>query len=174
MMNKKVCIGKIVAAHGIRGEVKVRSYTTNPLDIDRYGTVEDAAGIHQFKLKSKGMASTNVRVKIEGIDDRNAAEALIGTELYIDRETFPELSEDEYYQTDLIGLRVCLHTKDNNIGKVVGMYNFGAGDIIEIQLNQHKQTEMLPFTQAYVPTINIDEGYIIVNSASMVFADEKE
>ncbi len=173
-MNKKICIGKIVAAHGIRGEVKVRSYTANPLNIDHYGDVEDATGLHHFKLKSKGMASTNVRVKIEGIDDRNAAEALIGTELYVDRDTFPELAEDEYYQADLVGLNVCLHTPDNAIGKVVGMYNFGAGDIIEIRLNQQKQTEMLPFTQAYVPTVNVAEGYIIVSSASMVFADEKE
>lgn len=174
-MEKRVCIGKIVAAHGIKGEVKVRSVNLNPLDLDKYGVVENADASKKFSIKVVGLVSTNARVKIDGITTRNEAEALIGTELYVPRSALPELAEEEFYLSDLIGLDVCLMSSDKKIGKVAAFQNFGAGDIIEIKLNGQKETEMLPFTKAYVPTINVDKGYIIVSSASMVFAaDEGE
>ena len=173
-MEKRVCIGKIVAAHGIKGEVKVRSNNLNPLDLDRYEVVENADASKKFSLKVVGLVSTNARVKIAGVTTRNEAEALIGTELYVPRSALPELDDEEFYLSDLIGLDVCLKTPDKKIGKVVAFQNFGAGDIIEIKLNGHKETEMLPFTKAYVPTINADEGYIIVSSATMIFASVDE
>lgn len=173
-MEKRVCIGKIVAAHGIKGEVKVRSHNLNPSDLDKYGAVENADASKKFSIKVVGLVATNARVKIEGITTRNEAEALIGTELYVPRSALPELEEEEFYLADLIGLDVCLQTPDNKIGKVVAFQNYGAGDIIEIKLDGKKETEMLPFTKAYVPTINIDAGYIIVLSASMIFAADDE
>lgn len=173
-MEKRVCLGKIVAAHGIRGEVKVRSYTQNASDIDRYGELENRDGTRRFKIKSVGMAKENVRVKIDGVCDRNAAEALIGTELYVGREVLPELPEEEFYKTDLIGLKVCLRTPENEIGTVEGFCNFGAGDILEIRITGQKETEMLPFTAQYVPTVNLNDGYIIVSSATMIFAPETD
>ncbi len=173
-MEKRVCIGKIVAAHGIKGEVKVRSNNLNPLDLDRYGTVENADGSKKFSIKVVGLVSTNARVKIAGVTTRNDAEALIGTELYVPRSALPELDEEEFYLSDLIGLDVCLKTPDKKIGKVAAFQNFGAGDIIEIKLNGQKETEMLPFTKAYVPTINVEDGYIIVSSATMIFATDDE
>lgn len=173
-MEKRVCIGKIVAAHGIKGEVKVRSVNQNPLDLDQYGTVENADASKKFSIKVVGLVSTNARVKIEGVTTRNDAEALIGTELYVPRSALPELEEEEFYLSDLIGLDVCLKTPDKKIGKVAAFQNFGAGDIIEIKLKGQKETEMLPFTKDYVPTINIDEGYIIVSSATMIFAADDE
>jgi len=173
-MEKRVCIGKIVAAHGIKGEVKVRSNNLNPLDLDRYGAVENADGSKKFSIKVVGLVSTNARVKIAGVTTRNDAEALIGTELYVPRSALPELDEDEFYLSDLIGLDVCLKTPDKKIGKVAAFQNFGAGDIIEIKLNGQKETEMLPFTKAYVPTVNVEDGYIIVSSATMIFATDDE
>ena len=173
-MEKRVCIGKIVAAHGIKGEVKVRGINRNPLDLDRYGAVENADASKKFSIKVVGLVSTNARVKIDGITTRNAAEALIGTELYVPRSALPELDEEEFYLSDLIGLDVCLKTADRKIGKVKAFQNYGAGDIIEIKLDGQKETEMLPFNKAYVPTINIDEGYIIVSSATMIFAADDE
>lgn len=173
-MKKRVCIGKIVAAHGIKGEVKVRSNNLNPLDLDKYGAVENADASKRFSIKVVGLVATNARVKIEGITTRNEAEALIGTELYVLRSVLPELAEDEFYLADIIGLDVCLKTPDEKIGKVVAFQNYGAGDIIEIKLSGQKETEMLPFTKAYVPIINIEAGYIIVSSASMVFAADDE
>ncbi|MBR6356332.1 MAG: 16S rRNA processing protein RimM [Alphaproteobacteria bacterium] len=173
-MEKRVCIGKIVAAHGIKGEVKVRSVNQNPLDLDQYGAVENADASKKFSIKVVGLVSTNARVKIEGVTTRNDAEALVGTELYVPRSALPELDEEEFYLSDLIGLDVCLKTPDKKIGKVAAFQNFGAGDIIELKLNGQRETEMLPFTKDYVPTINIDEGYIIVSSATMIFAADDE
>ncbi|MBR1825933.1 MAG: 16S rRNA processing protein RimM [Alphaproteobacteria bacterium] len=173
-MEKRVCIGKIVGAHGIKGEVKVRSVNQNPLDLDKYGAVENADASKKFSIKVVGLVSTNARAKIEGVTTRNDAEALIGTELYVPRSVLPELEEEEFYLSDLIGLDVCLKTPDKKIGKVAAFQDFGAGDIIEIKLDGQRETEMLPFTKAYVPTINVEEGYVIVSSATMVFAADDE
>lgn len=173
MKDSRVCIGKIVAAHGIKGEVKVLSYTLNGTDIDQYGEVENQQATRKFKIKVVGATKGSFRVKIKGVNDRNEAEALIGTELFINRDVLPELDEEEYYFSDLIGLKVCLKTKENEIGKVVCFNDFGAGTIMEIKLHNQKETEMLPFTKQYVPTINLEEGYIIVSSATMVFAEDE-
>ena len=174
MKDKRVCIGKIVAAHGIKGEVKVLSYTLNGADIDKYGEAENFAKTRKFNIKVVGSSKGSYRVKIKGIDNRNDAETLVGTELYVARDVLPKLEDDEYYFSDLIGLKVCLKTKENEIGKVVCFDDFGAGTIMEIKLNNQKETELLPFTMEYVPTINLKEGYIIVSSATMVFAADDE
>ena len=173
-MEKRVCIGKIVAAHGIRGEVKVQSYTKSPLNVAAYGVVENKDASRTFQLKVLGMISSNVRVKIQGVDDRNTAESLIGTEFYVKRSVLPQLEEEEYYQTDIIGLDVCLHSADNKIGVVAGFCNYGAGEIIEIKLDGRKETELLPFNRQYVPQIDIEHGYIIVSAAEMIFAQDEE
>ncbi len=173
-MNERICIGKIVAAHGIRGEVKVQSQTKTPTDLDKFGDVENKDASRKFSIKVLGMISSNVRVKIKGVDTRNEAEALIGTELYVARSALPELAEDEFYKGDIVGLKVCLRTPDNEIGTVVGFENFGAGEIIEIKLEGQKETELLPFTRQYVPVINLESGYIIVSSATMIFAEDDD
>lgn len=174
MTEKRICIGKIVAAHGIRGEVKVKSYTKIPSDLDKYGLVSNKNADKTFKIKVVGPSKEVLRVKIDGVTDRNVAETLIGTEFYINRNILPKLGEEEFYQTDLIGLKVYLKSLDNEIGSIAGFSNFGAGEILEIKISGKKETEMLPFTKQYVPTINLEEGYIIVSSATMLFADEEE
>ena len=111
--------------------------------------------------------------KIKGIEDRTKAEALIGTELYAPRGVLPELkSEEVYYETDLVGLKV-LDEQKRVVAKVVGFYNFGAGDILEIKLTSGR-SEMLPFNKGYVPEINLNEGYIIVASTGMIFLEDEE
>lgn len=174
MTNKRVCIGKIVAAHGIKGEVKVLSYTSNGADIDKYGELENKEATRKFKIKVIGAVKGSFKVKIQGVNNRNEAEELIGTEFYVNRDVLPDLEEEEFYFSDLIGLKVCLKDKDHEIGKVVCFDDFGAGTIMEIKLAGQKETEMLPFTIEYVPTINLEEGYIIVSSATMVFAADDE
>lgn len=173
MTEKRVCIGKIVAAHGIRGEVKVKSFTKIASNLDKYGDVENKDGSRIFKIKVVGPSKEVLRVKIDGVKDRTTAETLIGTEFYVKRSVFPELGEEEYYQTDLIGLKVCLQTAENEIGVVAGFSNFGAGEILEIKINGQKETECLPFTKQYVPQINLNDGYIIVSSATMIFAEDE-
>ena len=171
--DKRICIGAIVGVHGIKGEVKVKSFTEPDTNVDKYGTVENKKADHKFELKVVGRSKELLRVKIKGVDDRTTAESLIGNGFYIQRDVLPELKdEDEFYEADLIGLEV----RQNGvvIGKVAGLYNFGAGEIIEIKLSSTGKLEMLPFTKAYVPDVNIKDGYITVASASMTFSTESE
>ncbi len=169
---KSVCLGAIVGVHGIKGEVKVKSWTEKDRDIGSYGVLHDKSGSREFCLKVVGHSKELLRCKIKGVEDRNAAEALIGTELYVSREALPNLEEEEYYQADLIGLKVIEQTSSSEVGKIVGFYNFGAGDILEIKLKENGKTEMIPFTKVYVPEINIKEGFVVVSQALMAFAEE--
>ena len=173
MSEKRVCLGKIVGVHGIKGEVKVKSYTVVDKDIANYGTLEDKTGTKHFNIKVTGHSKDLLRVKVSGVEDRTEAETLIGTELYAARGVLPEIkAEEEYYEADLIGLKV-LNAEKKEVAKVTGFYNFGAGDILEIKL-QSGCSEMLPFNKGYVPEINLEEGYIIVASTGMVFIEDEE
>ena len=173
MSEKRVCLGKIVGVHGIKGEVKVKSYTVVDKDIASYGMLEDKTSTKHFNLKVTGHSKDLLRVKISGVEDRTVAETLIGTELYAPRGVLPEIkTEEEYYETDLLGLKV-LDAEKKEVAKVTGFYNFGAGDILEIKL-QSGRSEMLPFNKGYVPEINLEEGYIIVASTGMVFIEDEE
>lgn len=172
--DERICLGAIVGVHGIKGEVKVKSFTEPDTNVDKYGPVENKNASQKFELKVVGHSKELLRVKIKGINDRNAAEALIGTGFYINRDALPELEDDdEFYEADLIGLEV----RQNNqvIGTVAGLYNFGAGEIIELKLNNTGKLEMLPFTKIYVPEVNVSGGYITVKSSMMDYAlDEEE
>ena len=170
MSDNKICLGAVVGVHGIRGEVKVKCFSDNEKNLTRYGDVTNEAGDKSFSLKIVGHSKDLLRVKVKGIDDRNTAETLVGTAFYVNRNLLPDLKEDEFYHTDLIGLNV-QNTSGEKIGEVNALYNFGAGDIIELKLNDGS-LEMLPFTEAYVPTINIKEHYIIVEM--MLFAADGE
>lgn len=165
---RKICLGAIVGVHGIKGEVKVKSFTETDRNLDRYGVLEDQNG-RSLEVKVTGHSKELLRVKVKGTEDRNAAKLLVGCRLYADREALPELkSEDEYYQADLIGLEVRL-ADGTAAGKIAGVYDFGAGEILEIKIADGGRLEMIPFTHAYVPEVNIKDGYIIVSSVSMLF-----
>lgn len=168
----RICLGAIVGVHGIRGELKVKSWTASDQDIGNYGLLENEDGTRSFELKVVGRSKELLRCKIKGVEDRNAAEALIGTALYVERAALPALEEEEYYQADLIGLKVVDQSSSCVAGKVVGFYNFGAGDILEIKLSATGKTELIPFTRQYVPEIDIANGKIVVSAAIMNFADD--
>lgn len=171
---ERVCLGAIVGVHGVRGEVKVKSWTAADCDVSAYGLLQNKDGSRQFSLKVTGHSKELLRCKIKGVDDRNAAEALIGTELYVDREVLPELAEEEFYQADLIGLKVMDLSSGKEAGTIAGIYNFGAGDILEIKVSATGKLEMLPFTKEYVPQVRIREGYVAVSSLLMNFAADDE
>ena len=170
----RVCLGAVVGVHGIKGEVKVKSWTSADTDIDRYGKLENEDGSRLFELKVVGRSKELLRCKIKGVDDRNAAEALVGTALYVKRDVLPELAEEEYYQTDLIGLDVLEQSSAQTVGQVAGFYNFGAGDILEIKLSATGKTELIPFTRQYVPEIDIANGKVIVSAAITDFVADEE
>lgn len=169
--NNRICLGAIVGVHGIKGEVKVKSFTEIDRDIDKYGEVENEAGDRKFTIKVVGHSKGLLRVRVKGCEDRNQAETFIGTGLYISRELLPELAEEEFYHADLIGLEV-RNDAGENFGRVNAIYNFGAGDLLEIRMNSGGM-EMLPFTRRYVPTVNIKDGFIIVTMIQFA-ADEEE
>ena len=100
-----VCVGVIGAAKGLKGEVRIKSFTSDPADIGAYGSLFDATGERSFLLRVVGMAKGQVIARIEGVGDRNAAEALKGTHLHVPRSALPETEDEEYYLADLIGLR---------------------------------------------------------------------
>ncbi len=168
----KICLGAIVGVHGIRGEVKVKSFTADEKNLTRYGRLSDKDGNRFFNLKIAGHSKELLRVKIQGVDDRNQAETLIGTGLYLERSLLPELAEEEYYHADLIGLKA-LNAKGEELGCVNALYNFGAGDLIEIKMADNS-LEMLPFKKEYVPVINIKDGFIIVEMMHYASEDGEE
>lgn len=170
--DKKVCLGVIVGVHGIKGEVKVKSFTEIDTDLDRYGPVENKNGSRHFEIKVTGHSKELLRVKIKGIDDRTTAEGLKGTEFYVSRDVLPEPDEDEYYLDDLVGLKVFLQADRSEAGKVAAVYNFGAGDVLEIKDKATGKLEMIPFNRQYVPEVNIKDGYIIVESVLLNFIDD--
>ena len=129
--NNKILVGKIVAPQGIRGEVRIQTYSDTPMDFKKFKIISDKFKAEDFKFVRTIPNSTVIIAKVAGYDDRNAAETLRGTELFIGREDLPDLGEQEYYQTDLIGLAV--NQRGNIIGRVVCIQNFGAGDILELE-----------------------------------------
>lgn len=173
MQEDKVCLGAIVGVHGIRGEVKVKSFSDDERNLARYGTLSNERGDKTFDIKIVGHSKELLRVKIKGVDDRNTAETLVGNGLYVARSLLPELAEEEYYHTDLIGLEA--KRKDGEvIGCVNAVYNFGAGDLIEIKMSEDGRLEMLPFTEAFVPEVNIKGRFIIVEMMQYAEDDEDE
>lgn len=170
MTEDKVCLGAIVGVHGIRGEVKVKCFSDDEKNFNSYGVFTDEAENKTFKAKAVGHSKELLRVKIQGVDDRNTAETLVGTGLYVKREKLPQLNEEEFYHADLIGLDT-KNISGEIIGKVNALYNFGAGDLIEIKMADGS-LEMLPFNKQYVPTIDIANRFIIVEM--MQFAADEE
>ncbi len=128
--SKKILIGKIVAPQGIRGEVRVQSFAEKTQDFQKLDIVSERFARGDFKFVRVVPNSNVVIAKINGFDDRNAAETLRGTELFIERDALPALADDEFYQADLIGFDVVRN--GNKIGIVSCFQNYGAGDIIEL------------------------------------------
>ena len=160
--NKKlICVGIITSAHGIKGAVKIKSFTEDPVDIAGYPALYGADGITKFNIKILSENGDVLIVEVAGVKSRNDAEKLGGTELYVYRDMLPETNEDEFYYEDLIGMGVRLADNGKSIGKVSAVYNHGAGDIIELKLNSGK-VELLAFTEQNVPEVNISEAYIAI------------
>jgi 16S rRNA processing protein RimM len=161
-MKNAVLLGRLGAAHGVRGEIRLQSFTADPAAISTYGPLFDESGRRRFVIASLRPAGKDMFVaRLEGVADRSAAEALTGVALYLPREALPAPEEDEFYLADLEGLRA--ETQGGaTIGVVIGVRNFGAGDILEIAPPEGGETLLLPFTKAVVPVVDIAGGRVIV------------
>lgn len=159
----RVAVGVFGAPHGVRGEMRLKSFTGDPLAITDYAPLTDKSGQRRFILKkARPFKDDLLIVSVEGVADRDAAAKLTNLEVFASRDLMPEAEEDEFYHADLIGLQA-KDAAGKVIGFVLAMHNFGAGDLIEIKPVDGSQTIVLPFTKAIVPEIDLaDETILIV------------
>jgi 16S rRNA processing protein RimM len=158
---RHILLGRIAAAHGVRGEVLIHTFTGRPEDIAAYGPLDDGAG-RSFKLKVVRVTPKGgVVAAIAGIGDRNAAEALKGTPLYVGRDRLPAPAEGQFYHADLIGL-AAVDPKGRPVGEVVAVRNHGAGDILEVRVAETGRTELVAFTDAFVPEVDLKTRRVVV------------
>ncbi len=160
---RRIVVGRIGAAHGIKGEVRVKSFTGRPMDLAAYSPLEAADGRH-FAIRTArpaGASPDMLVVHFEGIDDRNAAEALNGLDISVPRERLPEPDDEEFYHADLIGL-AAVTPEGAPLGTVVGVPNYGAGDLLEIAPPKGP-TLLVPFTRAAVPEIDLSARRVVVD-----------
>ena len=156
----QICVARIGAAHGVRGAVKLWTFTEDPLAVTRYGQLMTKDGARQFEVTHVREAKGHLVARLKGIATRQEAERLNGVELYVAREKLPATSEDEYYHADLIGL-AAVNAAGEQLGRVIAIHNFGAGDIIEIA-PPDGATMLLPFTNAVVPTVDLEGGRVVI------------
>ncbi|ATQ55735.1 ribosome maturation factor RimM [Paracoccus yeei] len=161
-MPERICVGAIAGAFGVRGEVRLKSFTSQPNDIAAYGPLWSEDGTRSFTVRLTRPVTGGLGARLSGVDTREAADALKGVTLWADRDRLPSLPDDEFYHTDLIGLSV-YDTGGAPIGKVHAIYDHGAGDILEILGPGRRQPLLLPFTRAFVPTVDLSAGRIIAD-----------
>jgi 16S rRNA processing protein RimM len=169
-MPAQVCVARIGAAHGVRGAVKLWTFTEDPLAVTRYGPLATRDGARCFELTHARQGKGHLVATLKGVTTRNEAERLNGLELYIARDKLPAADDDEYYHADLIGL-AAVTTADEPLGKVIAVHNFGAGDIIEIA-PPRGPTMLLPFTNAVVPTVDIAGGRVVIELPAEIQGEE--
>jgi 16S rRNA processing protein RimM len=160
--SKKLLMGRIGAAHGIKGEVRIQSFTEEPLALKNYSPFTTNRPGLVIEIEA-ARATTNVLVaRLKGVTDRTSAEKLNGVELYVDRDRLPAPEdEDDFYHSDLIGLEARLGD-GSVLGEVIAIPNFGASDLIEVRDRLSVDTFLYPFTMAVVPIVRIDEGYLVI------------
>jgi 16S rRNA processing protein RimM len=157
----RILLGRIAGAHGLKGEVLIQSFAAVPESLAAYGPLSDAAGGQHFTILHAKPTPRGVVARLAGIADRAAAEGLKGMELYVARERLPPPAEDEFYHADLIGL-LAVDAEGRAFGRIAAIHNFGAGDLIEIALAGSGKTELLPFTEATVPSLDLAAGRAVV------------
>ena len=156
-----VCLCVIGPAHGVRGAVKAKCFAENIADLAAYGPLSNGQG-QDFKITSAKPDKIGARLTLDGVNSREAAEALRGKPLFLAREKLPALKDDDdFYHADLIGLKV-LDAAGAVIGTVAGVHNFGAGDLLEVEMGKDRPTQsaFYPFTKSIVPQIDIAAGYL--------------
>ncbi len=170
---QRICVARLGAAHGVRGEVKLWSFTADPAAVADYGPFETADG-RVVEIEALRPAKEFFVARLKGVADRNAAERLRNAELFVPRERLPAPEDsDEFYHADLIGLAV-VDAGGAALGTVRARHNFGAGDLIEVRRADSRDTVMLPFTQAAVPEIDVAGGRIVVAAEAFAAAGTSE
>jgi 16S rRNA processing protein RimM len=159
---ERIRVARIGAAHGIRGEVRLWSFTEDPMAVASYGPLETEDGARRFEIETARPGKEFLVARLAGISDRNAAEKLRNVDLFVPRDRLPPIDEaDTFYHADLVGL-AAVSEDGSALGTVTAVHNFGAGDIIEIEPSTGGEALLLPFNETTVPTIDIKAGGIVV------------
>jgi len=167
-MGARVCVGAIAGAFGVRGEVRLKSFTAQPEAIAAYGALETEDGARSFEVTLTGQTTNALVARLSGVPDKEAADALRGTRLYVERTRLPDPGEDEFYHADLIGIEV-FDTGGAPLGRVRAVLNHGASDLLEIAVPGQPETVLLPFTHEAVPTVDIQSGRIVADPPEGLF-----
>jgi 16S rRNA processing protein RimM len=170
-----ILLGRFGAPHGVRGEIRLQSFTGDPLAIATYGPLTDKSGAKSFTLLSVRPQGKDMLVaRVQGVSDRTGAEALTGVELYIAREKLPAPEdEDEFYLADLVGLRAETRSGEQ-LGRVIALRNFGAGDILEVAPKSGGETLMYPFTKVVVPIVDVAGGRVVIETPEEIETEPDE
>jgi len=168
MPQDRVLLGVVAAPHGVRGLVRIKSFTEDPMAVAAYGPLSDESGKKEYRVEALSAARGAVLARIEGVADRTAAEALRGLRLFVERQRLPHTGEREWYEADLIGLEA-VGTDGRNWGKVIAFHDFGAGSVMEVSGGA-----MLPFTDAVVPEIDVPGGKVVVDPPAGLLAGGAE
>ncbi|MGK7651207.1 ribosome maturation factor RimM [Roseovarius sp. B08] len=168
-MTDHICIGAVAGAFGVRGELRLKSFTATPEDIATYGPVTSEDGSQSFSITLTGQATKGALIaRLSGVATKEQADALRGLRLFVERDRLPALPDDEYYHADLIGLEV-FDTGGTLLGRVKSVQNHGASDILEIHGPGLKATVLLPFTVEAVPTVDLASGRIVADPPEGLF-----
>ena len=164
MSSDRVLLGVVAAPHGVRGLVRIKSFTEDPMAVGAYGLLSDEAGKKNYRVEALSASRDAVLARIEGVADRTAAEALRGLRLYVERNALPDAGEREWYEADLIGL-AAVGRDGRDWGKVVAFHDFGAGSMMEVSGGA-----MLPFTDEAVPEIDVEGGKVVIDPPAGLLA----
>ena len=159
--NDIICLGKIVKAHGVRGHVRIKSYTEVPEHIGAYGSLSNHMRSQNFEIEVKSQSGSMVVAAVKGVCDRIAAEKLRGVKLFIPKSRLPNLEKEEFYHVDLVGLKV-VH-QGLKAGTVRSIIPSGDVEALEIYQGKGKDLLLVPFTKVEVPEVNIEEGWLRIN-----------
>lgn len=170
MKSDLICVGAIGGAYGVQGEVRLKSFTSEPTAIAEYAPLYTEDQTREFDLVLTGRVKNGLSARMSGIVSKEEADALKGTDLFVPRDRLPSLPDDEFYHADLIGLTV-YDTGGALLGEVRSIQNHGASDLLEIDGPGLKTTVLLPFTRAAVPTVDLAAGKIIADPPEGLLPD---
>jgi 16S rRNA processing protein RimM len=170
MTAERVCVARIGAAHGTGGEVKLWSFTADPVAVKDYGPLESEDGASRFTIEALLRAKDHLVARLSGVRDRTAAERLTNLRLYVPRERLPQAGPEEFYHADLIGLRA-EGLDGAEIATVVAVHDFGAGDLLELRAAGESRTVLLPFNTTTVPVVDIPAGRIVIDPPQGLFKE---
>jgi 16S rRNA processing protein RimM len=163
VVKDRILLGVVAAPHGVRGLVRIRSFTEDPMAIGSYGPLSDEAMRKTYRVEALSAVKGAVLARIEGVADRTAAEALRGLRLYVEREALPAPGTREWYEADLIGL-AAVGQDGRDWGKVLAFHDFGGGTTMEVSGGEaSKGSVMLPFNDEVVPEIDVEGGKVLVD-----------